>query len=50
MLSLFIIHQPVGMVILLQGADILKGLVPNADGLYRLEDLENRFVEAISAY
>ena len=28
----------------------LKDLVPNPDGLYRLDDLENRFVEAINAY
>ena len=28
----------------------LKGLDVNADGLYRLEDLENRFKDAISAY
>ena len=28
----------------------LRGLVPNADGLYLLSDLEQRFVEAIDAY
>ena len=28
----------------------LCGLVPNSDGLYRLDDLESRFIEAINAY
>ena len=28
----------------------LSGLVPNSDGLYRLDDLESRFTEAINAY
>ena len=28
----------------------LKGLSPNADGLYLLADLERRFVEAIDLY
>ena len=28
----------------------LSGLIPNADGLYRIEDLETRFTEAIEAY
>jgi len=28
----------------------LRGLVPNADGLYLLSDLEQRFEEAIAAY
>ena len=28
----------------------LKGLTPNADGLYLLEDVERRFTEAIDAY
>jgi hypothetical protein len=28
----------------------LKGLTPNADGLYPLEDLERRFAEAIDLY
>ena len=28
----------------------LRGLVPNADGLYLFSDLEQRFVEAIAAY
>lgn len=27
-----------------------KGLIPNADGLYRLEDLQGRFQQAIDAY
>jgi hypothetical protein len=28
----------------------LQGLVPNADGLYLLSDLERRFAEAIDLY
>ena len=28
----------------------LEGLMENADGLYLLSDVENRFAEAINAY